>query len=179
MMRAILFDPGDTLEVETAEHKDVLLPGALEMLSALQTLRDSDGEPPILALISDFDDAGSTGEIGGTATQVEVFRKQYLTLLEDLGLASFFEPHDDRVTLSIEAGVRKPDEKIFRHAIDKIRRGLPFQRVIFITENAAHVARARKLGMTAIKFRAPGQQTGDVEKLIGLVPLIKKFLALN
>jgi FMN phosphatase YigB (HAD superfamily) len=175
-MRVILFDLGDTLEFETQEHKDVLLPGALEMLMAVQALQDTEGAHPALALISDFDDRDNTGEIAGTTAQIKLFRKQYLKLLAALGLDFFFEPHAERVTLSIEAGVRKPDKKIFRMAIDKIHAGLPFHDVIFITENAEHIAEARKMGITGIKFRAPGQQTGDVSSLSELMPLIKRFL---
>ena len=178
-MRVILFDLGDTLEQETPEHQDVLLPGALEMLAAIQSLRDPDNAAPALALLSDFDDQESTGSIAGTPAQVKVFRKQYVKLVEDLKLLSFFEPRQQRITLSIEAGVRKPDQKIFRAAIDKISPGLQFHHTLFVTENAIHIAAASKLGMMAIQFNGSGQGAGSVSSLIELVPLVEGWLKVS
>jgi FMN phosphatase YigB (HAD superfamily) len=82
------------------------------------------------------------------------------------------------VTLSSEVGVFKPDEKIFRTVIEKLDEDLHFGDVVFITENRGHVIEARRLGMGAIHFRGPGQNTGDVDRLVDVIPLVQTFLRL-
>ncbi|MCI0563973.1 MAG: hypothetical protein MN733_36320, partial [Nitrososphaera sp.] len=149
-MRIVFFDLGQTLE-----DQGTLLPGARETLSAIKAMRDPNGEAPVLALISNYYEADKPDE-------VEVFQKQYYKLLEDLGIISFFEPLSERVTISTEVGVRKPNEKIFRVAINKIHKDLPYHHVIFITENQDHIAAVREVGMMAIHFQGPGQSTGEV-----------------
>lgn len=164
-MRVVLFDLGDTLE-----HNDELLPGARETLAAIQAMKDDQGNTPVLALVSDFFEAVEPGD-------VTRFRNMYYTLLEDLGIKSFFEPVAERVTLSTEIGVMKPDEKIFRAAAEKISRSLHFHNIIFITENAAHVAAARALGMIALHLGAPDGDGGEIRKLTDLVPVIERLIA--
>ena len=127
-MRIILFDLGQTLE-----DNGTLLPGAQEMLSAIQSMKYFEEESAVVALVSDYNVADNPEEI-------ETLKKQYYRVLEKLGIQSYFQPLSQRVTLSTEVGVRKPDEKIFRNAIDKIQKDLPFHHVLFITENLDHVA---------------------------------------
>jgi FMN phosphatase YigB (HAD superfamily) len=86
----------------------------------------------------------------------------------------FFEPLKERVTLSSEVGVMKPDEKIFRAAIDKIQSGLPYQNVLFITEDKEHTIQARRLGMMTIRLKHE-EEYAEVDKLIEMVPLIHLF----
>ena len=174
-MRVVLFDLGDTLERRTPDGRDVLLPGAAEMLEAVLALRDSEGAPPALAIVSDFDDEANTRRVRASAQELAALREEFRGLLKGLGLIFFFEPFSERVTLSAEAGVRKPDRTIFRAALDKLSRGLPFDHAVFVTENERHVAAARELGMTAVKVRAPGQTAGDVERLSDLPPLIARL----
>jgi FMN phosphatase YigB (HAD superfamily) len=143
-MKIILFDLGDTLEYKV-QDKDFLMPGTLELLSAVQDMHDHNGDSPALALVSDFDEP------------VE----RYYALLQDLGIDTFFKPFMKRITLSNEIGVIKPDEKIFRAAIDKIKKDLPYQNVIFITEKREHTTAARKLGMMTIRLKLAGE-TGDL-----------------
>ena len=164
MTRVILFDLGDTLEIN-----DVLRPGAIETLTALRGLRDADGDPVALGLVSDF-------VMPQHPSEIPSIRRQYLDILDALGIRSFFEPVDERVTLSTEVGVGKPDARVFRAAIDKIHPGAHYHTAIFITENAHHVDAARQLGLSAILVRAPGQPVGEVEHLSDLVPLIRRLL---
>ena len=163
-MKIVLFDLGRTLEVN-----DVLLPGAKETLQAIRELRDASGQPPALALLSDY---------FPTERELAGWRDQYITLLDRLALREFFEPVDKQVTISTEFVelVFKPDPRVFRAAIDKINPGAPFEDTVFITERLAHVTRARDLGMRAIHFQGPGEVTGDVRRLIDLVPLVKAFV---
>lgn len=178
-MRVILFDLGDTLERVAADGSDVLISGAAETLEGLLALRDREGFPPALALVSDFDDEATTGRVAATPQELAELHAQFGALLESLGIAHFFEPFAERVTLSAEAGVRKPGPRIFRAALDKVSPGLPFHHAVFVTEDASHVAAARALGITALKFRAPGQQAqaGDVARLADLTPLVERLLA--
>jgi Peptidase family M28/Haloacid dehalogenase-like hydrolase len=162
-MRIILFDLGQTLE-----DNGVLLPGAANILSAIQTMKDPN-EELVTALVSDYYETESHEDI-------EVLKEQYYKDLEKLGLQSYFQPLSQKVTLSTEVGVRKPDERIFRTAIDKIYRDLPFHHVIFIADNLDHVIAARELGMTAIHFQGPGQSTGELSKLVDLIPIIGRLL---
>ena len=106
-MKIILFDLGNTLE--NTQNKHILMDGALDLLEAIQDMRDPNGDTPVIALVSDFDNSPA----------------EYYNILEDLGLSSFFNPYTKKVTLSIEVGVKKPDEKIFRTAINKIQKDLP------------------------------------------------------
>lgn len=167
-MKMILFDLGDTLEV-IVNNQDILLPGARETLQALQPLTDVDGEPAILALLSDF------GETGATPEQVAASQQAYYAILDQLAIRHFFEPVAQRVTLSTEAGAVKPSKRIFQAAIRKIP-GLEFSDVFFTTENKKHVRAARRLGMHAAHFKGPGQLTGEVDKLTDLIPLVQNFL---
>lgn len=163
-MKIVLFDLGRTLE-----SSDLLLPGAKDTLQAVQQLKDSNGQPPRLGLISDF--------VPGPQELVQ-WRNEYLGILDDLSIRSFFEPVDRHVTISTDlvSLVFKPDELIFRLAIDRINSGGKFSDAIFITERLEHVIGARHLGMHAIHFQGPGQTTGEVRNLIDLVPLIKTFV---
>jgi FMN phosphatase YigB (HAD superfamily) len=167
-MKMVLFDLGQTLE-DVVDGEDVLLPGARETLEAICTMRDANGEAPVLALVSDF------GDIPATPAQILASQKAYYKLLEKLGIRSFFEPVAQRVTLSAEAGRAKPDRQIFQAVIEKIP-GLHVGDVLFITEHRGHVEAARHLQMQAIHFRGPGQTTGDVDKLVDLIPHVQRFV---
>jgi FMN phosphatase YigB (HAD superfamily) len=138
------------------------MPGALELLSAVKDMRDHNGDAPALALVSDFPD--------------NIPVEEYFALLRTLGIDTFFKPLTERVTLSSEVGVMKPNEKIFRAAIDKIHKDLPFQNVIFITEEPKHTAAARKLGMMTIRLKPAGETDGEVNSLFGMIPLIHLFV---
>jgi FMN phosphatase YigB (HAD superfamily) len=166
-MKVVLFDLGKTLE-----DQDVLLPGARETLQAIQEMQDHSGEAVALALVSDFD-------MPDAPEQIPIIRQRYYEILEGLSIRSFFEPVADRVTLSSEVGVFKPDEKIFRAVIEKIDEGLRFGDVVFVTENREHVIATRHLGMSAIHFKGPGQDAGDVDRLVDVIPLVQEFLGLR
>ncbi|MGA8842552.1 MAG: hypothetical protein WB511_03140 [Nitrososphaeraceae archaeon] len=158
-MKIILFDLGDTLEHQVGTTH-ALIPGAVELLSAVQDMLDRNGDRPALALVSDFNDSAET----------------YFELLRNLTIDSFFSPLAERVTLSNEVGVTKPDEKIFRVAINKIHNELPFQNVLFVTENKDHIIQARKFGMMTIRIRRGEKEDGEVNSLIEMIPLIHLFV---
>ncbi len=154
-MKLVLFDLGQTLE-----NRDVLLPGALQALQDISTLRDGDGDAVLLALGSDFDAPA----------------QQYYDIIENLGIRSFFEPVSTQVTLSGEVGMHKPAKEFFAAAVTKADSGLTFDDVLFVTENEDHVVAARTLGMHAIQVRPPDGSGGDIASLIELLPHVREFV---
>jgi FMN phosphatase YigB (HAD superfamily) len=164
VVKLILFDLGDTLE-----SGDVLLPGALEILEAIASLRTEGLPTALLGLVSDFD-------MPDQPSDVAIIQQRYYALLDDLGIRRFFEPVAERVTLSTEVGAFKPDEAVFRAAASKVDPSLGFDQVLFITENRGHVLASRRLGLTAVHVRGPGQPQGEVENLAGAFPLVQAFL---
>jgi len=166
-MKLILFDLGDTLE-----HQDVLLPGAMEVLQTVSNLKDSEGQPVLLALVSDF-------LMLRQPSDIPRLQQQYYDLLGRLGIDAFFRPLEQFVTLSTEVGVFKPDRLIFQTAIEKAHADLAFSDVLFVTENREHVQAVRTLGMHAVHFKGPGQQQGDIDHLLDLVPVINELFGLR
>jgi hypothetical protein len=163
-VKLVLFDLGDTLE-----SGGVLLPGAVETLESIASLR-TDGQPAAaLGLVSDFDMPAAPSDVGA-------IQQQYYSLLEDLGIRQFFEPVAERVTLSTEVGVFKPDQAVFRTAAAKAGPGVEFGDIFFVTENRNHVLAARHLGLVAVHVRGPGQPHGEVDTLAGVLPLVQAFL---
>ena len=164
VVKLVLFDLGDTLESD-----GVLLPGAVETLEAIASLR-ADGQPaPVLGLVSDFHMPAEPSEVGD-------IQQQYYSLLDDLGIRPFFEPVAERVTLSTEVGVFKPDEAVFRAAASKAGPAVEFADVLVVTENRGHVLAARSLGLVAVHVRGPGQPHGEVDTLPEVIPLVQAFL---
>jgi Zn-dependent M28 family amino/carboxypeptidase len=163
-VKLVLFDLGDTLE-----SGGVLLPGAVETLEAIAALR-TDGQPAaVLGLVSDFRMPATPADVAG-------IQQEYYSLLDDLGIRQFFEPVAERVTLSTEVGVFKPDQAVFRAAASKAGAAVEFGDVFFVTENSNHVVAARGLGLAAVHVRGPGQPHGEIDTLAGVVPLVQAFL---
>ena len=163
-MKLVLFDLGDTLESD-----GVLLPGAIDTLEAIRSGNTAGGPAPLLGLVSDFD-------MPAAPSDVPIIQQRYYDLLDGLGIRPFFEPVAERVTLSTEVGVFKPDEAVFRAAASKVHPALEFDDVLFVTENLGHVLAARRLGLAAVHVRGPGQHGGEVGALLELVPLVRAFL---
>jgi FMN phosphatase YigB (HAD superfamily) len=162
-MKIVLFDLGDTLEFRNNGLSEPM-PGAIDLLSSINTMHDIDGNPPFLGLVSDFD----------------LNRRVYIDILRGLHLDNFFSDLTKQITLSNDedVGCLKPCEKIFRVAIDKVQEGLPFQNALFITEKKEHIDAVKRLGMRGIRFRFPPDdiQQGDVDSLLGMIPHIQTFV---
>ncbi|MDR6417034.1 M20/M25/M40 family metallo-hydrolase [Pseudarthrobacter sulfonivorans] len=163
-MKLVLFDLGDTLESD-----GVLVPGALETLEMIAAFRTNGDPSAFLGLVSDFD-------MPAEPSEVAIIQQRYYSLLDDLGIRPFFEPVAERVTLSTEVGVFKPDEAVFRAAASKAGPDVGFGDVLFVTENRSHVLAARRLGLAAVHVRGPGQAHGEVNTLAEVVPLVQSFL---
>lgn len=163
-MRVLLFDLGKTL----LDENDQPIDGALSMLQEMSTITDGNQQPIGLGLISDY-------PLASTPEESEQLHQEYYALLESTGLLEFFSPPSKKVTISTEVGVHKPDRRIFRAALDKFSRDAELHEAIFITENPDHVAAARRLGIAAVHFKGPGQQTGDIDSLVELPALVKQL----
>jgi FMN phosphatase YigB (HAD superfamily) len=138
-------------------------------LEAIRALRDGDGPAARLGLASDYD-------MPGEPSEVPEIQQRYYALLDHLGILAFFEPVAERVTLSTEVGVFKPDEAVFRAAVAKAGPALGFPDVLFVTENRDHVLAARRLGLAAVHVRGPGRTDGEVDSLADLVPVVREFI---
>ncbi|MFI7698073.1 HAD family hydrolase [Nonomuraea sp. NPDC049480] len=72
----------------------------------------------------------------------------------------------DAVVISGEVGMRKPEPRIFRHALDQV--GLPGEECVFIDDIEANIVAARTLGMTGIHHRDPDTTITELESLLRL-----------
>lgn len=132
IIRAILFDFGDTLADEATEVKDAtnttlcaeLIPGAAKLLHELS------GRGVPLALVAD----GRPGT--------------YRNVLRQHGLYDLFEAF----SVSEEVGVEKPDARMFEHALQALDIGPDeYGRVVMVGNNLARdVCGANRLGLISI-----------------------------
>ena len=72
----------------------------------------------------------------------------------------------DAWVISAEVGMRKPEERIFAFAADKI--GLPPEQCVFIDDIAANVDAAEALGMAGVLHHDPVATTARLAGLLGL-----------
>jgi hypothetical protein len=146
--RAVLFDLGGTLlEGErAAEH-------AADALDVIAGLAPPAGPSVSMALVSDF----TMPAPGAADSEIDALVAEYVAIVRGAGLARYFEPLEQKVTLSTQAGVVKPHPAIFRLALQRL--GLPpdFHAALFITEDAAHVDACKALGLQALRFGSGGE----------------------
>jgi hypothetical protein len=157
---AVLFDVGDTLE-----HDGVLMPAVPEALAVIAAVETPAGARLRLGLVSDVAPTP-------TPAALEDAFADYVERIRRLGLLRWFEPPEEHVTLSAHVGVAKPDARVFAKALARL--GLPARlaTAAFFTEDAAHVAACRALGMHAFRV-GPG---GDVDDW-AVAPLLLRQLA--
>jgi FMN phosphatase YigB (HAD superfamily) len=152
VIRLLLLDLGETLV-----HAGAPLPHVPEALTAIAQLRTADGESLVSCLLSDFPLAEPPDDDRAVARRFD----EYLGLLEGFGLRSFFEPVDQRVTLSTHAGVFKPDPRLFDLAIERSGLGASREQSLFVSEHRPHVDAARDLGLDGLVFAQDPSQTAD------------------
>jgi hypothetical protein len=152
MIRVLMLDLGGTL-IDDDKRLFPHVPEALEILRGFETKAS---QPLSLCLVSDF--YMPTPD----RTIQDIFR-EYLGLLEDLGIRRFFEPVERHVTLSTHAGARKPERRVFETAVERLNLlpGAGLDECLFITESAEHIAAARQLGIKTLLFGEPGAAEGD------------------
>lgn len=83
------------------------------------------------------------------------FRTRFIKQHNDL---SFF----DTVVFSSEAGMMKPQKKMYRYVLKKIKREP--QQCLFIDNNAENIKGAKKLGMNVIWFKSEAQFKQELKK---------------
>lgn len=156
MIRVLILDLGGTLVAGGSA-----LPHVAEALAALNELDGATGEPLDVVLVSDFHAA-----VPDTPATVQARFEEYLALLDGFGLRPFFEPVDRRITISTQAGVTKPDQRIYRLALDRLGSDARFAECLSITEDAGHVAACRALGMQALRFGADFTDWSQAPRLV-------------
>jgi putative hydrolase of the HAD superfamily len=72
----------------------------------------------------------------------------------------------DCVVISSEVGMRKPDERIFRHAVEQL--GLPPGDCVFIDDIEHNVRAAEALGMVGLHHTEVATTTSRLEELLGV-----------
>ncbi|HEY7432665.1 MAG TPA: HAD family phosphatase [Streptosporangiaceae bacterium] len=72
----------------------------------------------------------------------------------------------DAVVISAEVGMRKPEERIFRHAAELL--GLGPGDCVFVDDLEANVTAAEAIGMTGVLHREPDATVGRLGELFGL-----------
>jgi putative hydrolase of the HAD superfamily len=72
----------------------------------------------------------------------------------------------DTLVISAQAGMRKPEPRIFRHAAEQL--GVAAADCVFVDDTKAHVAAAAEVGMTAIHHHDPDRTLSELGRLFGL-----------
>jgi len=170
MIRVVMFDLGETL-VDGERHPFLHVTDAL---TAIADFKTGDGKPLRSCLVSDF--KMPTKPV--TDAKVTALFEEYLAILDQTGLRQFFEPVNERVTLSTHAGVPKPNRKIFEKALERLGAVVPLEDCLFITEEEKHIDEARTtLKMKALQFRSPASSRFDFDDWAEAPALIANLVA--
>ena len=156
MIKVLMFDLGDTLV--GADRRP--FPHVREALAAIAGFLTADSEPLSSCLVSDFDMVAPPI----TPAKVKPVFEEYIAILDGTGLREFFEPVEQRVTLSTHVGVRKPDRAVFEKALDRLQSNASLPECLLITENAEHIRAVRQtLGMATLQFKSQGAAEFDFD----------------
>jgi len=153
MVRVVMFDLGLTL-IDSSNRP---FPHVKDALTAISSFTSSNGKPLLSCLISDF----TMPAPPPTTAKINAIFKDYLAMLDGTGLRPFFEPTTKRVTLSTQAGVLKPERKIFEIALQRLGTTAKLEDCLFVTEASGHIRTAReKLKMQTLQFQPPAGKPG-------------------
>ena len=83
---------------------------------------------------------------------------------EGEGTASL-RPHFDVFVESAVVGLRKPDPRIYEHALRCL--AIEAQEAVFLDDIGSNLKAARALGMTTLKVNAPEQALAELEGILG------------
>ncbi|GGO12173.1 hypothetical protein GCM10010116_24410 [Microbispora rosea subsp. aerata] len=72
----------------------------------------------------------------------------------------------DAVVISGEVGMRKPEERIFRHALGLL--GLEPGQCVFVDDIEANIVAARAIGLHGVHHSDPEETIAELERLFGL-----------
>ncbi|MER5623774.1 HAD family phosphatase [Streptosporangium sp. NPDC002544] len=70
----------------------------------------------------------------------------------------------DEVVISGEIGMRKPEQRIFEHALGRI--GLAGEQCVFVDDIEANIEAARRLGIVGVHHRDPEVTIAELETLL-------------
>ncbi len=167
MIRVLMLDLGDTLV-----HGDTPFPGVPEALEAIGDLTTTAGEPLATCLVSDF----LMPPVPAKPPQIADRFKTYVDELETMGLKLFFEPVEERATLSTHVGVNKPDCRVFQMALLRLGSSARLDECLFITENPSHITACQNRGMKTLRFDASGSRAADFSDWSAAPALIAALL---
>jgi putative hydrolase of the HAD superfamily len=161
---------GDTNPIHALERGECTVEEFERLLASRIARRDGVQVPAEGLLTRMF--AGST-LAGPMRDAVQAIRAAGLRtglLSNSWGMADYprhlFPGMFDVVVISGEVGMRKPEERIFRHAAGLL--GLDPAECLFIDDIDVNVAAAEAIGMTAILHHDPAATLARLEELLGL-----------
>jgi FMN phosphatase YigB (HAD superfamily) len=157
MIRVLLLDLGGTLT--DGQH---LFPHVSEALSTLSQFVILKEKPLELGLVSDFKAPADPT----SSNEIDTIFREYVGILHQLHLDHFFHPVEKHVTLSTQAGVRKPDRRIFELALRRLKSTAGLNECIFITEESAHITACKALGMHTLQFGTDFKDWADCPSLV-------------
>jgi hypothetical protein len=163
MIKLALFDLGETLI-----HGNEPFPHVVPALNAISRFHNADGGPLVIGLVSDF----TMPEPPVTEAKITAAEEEYCAILATAGLEEFFEPFEERVTLSSRARVRKPDRRIFELAAQRSGTGAELDECLYVTESVEQLKKCQEYGMTPVRFgqgARPGRSFDDWADAPGLI----------
>ncbi|HEY8046485.1 MAG TPA: HAD family phosphatase [Streptosporangiaceae bacterium] len=136
-------------QIMRRDGRSVVAEGLLERMFAATVLSE-----PMLSLLRQVRGAGLKTALLSNSWGVGIYPADVL--------AELF----DAVVISAEVGMRKPEERIFRHAAGLL--GLDPAECVFIDDIEANVQAAEALGMTGVLHTGPAATAVRVASLVGL-----------
>ncbi len=146
-------------------------PEEFELLLASQIVRLDGGRVPAEGLLDRMFAASVFSEaIHDMVRDLRVAGLRTSLLSNSWGVGDYprhlFPDLFDAVVISAEVGMRKPEERIFRHAADLL--GLDPDECVFIDDVEANVTAAEAIGMTGVLHADPGPTVARLAGLLGL-----------
>ena len=104
-MKIIFFDLGDTLVRQVSAIYESI-PGALDTLREIYSMKDKNNYSPIIGLVIDTHDPREAPLLESEKTNR---KNEIIRILEETKIKEFFEPIESRMTLSTELGFTKSE----------------------------------------------------------------------
>src|SRR4051812_20600957 len=123
MITVAFFDMGETLI-----HDGRPIPGVAAALATVAGFHTADGALLFLGVVSDYFPPAPPPTEAKIAALEQRYRDE---ILGPSGLAQFFQPFTQRVTLSTRAGVTKPARKVFVTALTRSATGATLAQCLF------------------------------------------------
>lgn len=165
MLKILMLDLENTLV-----QSDKVMPHVLEVLPAINSFHLQDGSDLISGLIAEYKLAQPF-----TQPRVDEIFTDFINLLTQLGLARYFEPITERVTLSTHANARKPDRRLFSLALKRLGADSSQHDCLFISGNAAYSHRYRRFGVDTLLYGVSNPEIGFDDWSIGVMLIAHRF----